>query len=206
MSSQENPEASLPSGQRTAHGVMEREQNPFADPGLPAHLPRIQDIDRKAAKRSERAVGFLFLLSMLATVAFIASYVAFPVGKIVYVFPFGHVSILNFSLGVTLGIALLGIGVGAIHWARTLMSDVEITDLRHPIEAPPEVKAKVLQDFADGRQGLRLRSAQAPRHHDVRRSRHPAALGSGPAARPRSAAGEEAPLDPVGTRASSSST
>ncbi|MFJ2647013.1 Rieske 2Fe-2S domain-containing protein [Streptomyces sp. NPDC087420] len=152
MSSQEIPEEkNLPSAQEPGHGgAVERTDDPFADPGLPAHQPRIQDIDERAAKRSERVVAFLFLLSMLATVAFIASFVAFPVDKIVYIWPIGHISILNFSLGVTLGIALFCIGAGAVHWARTLMSDVEMTDERHPIAATPEVKAKVLADFAAG--------------------------------------------------------
>ncbi|MFE3604011.1 Rieske 2Fe-2S domain-containing protein [Streptomyces sp. NPDC059096] len=151
MSSQENSvDENLPSGHDAPHGEVARTDDPFADPGMPAHKPRIQDIDERAAKRSERTVAGLFLLSMLATVAFIASFVAFPVDKSVFIFPFGHVSILHFSLGVTLGVALFAIGAGAVHWARTLMSDVEIADDRHPIEAPPEVKAKVLEDFAAG--------------------------------------------------------
>lgn len=148
MSSQEEfPEENLPSERG---GAVEPGGDPFADPGLPAHRPRMQDIDERAARRSERTVALLFVLSMVATVAFIASFVAFPVSKIVYVWPLGHVSILHLSLGVTLGVALFCIGAGAVHWARTLMSDVETADDRHPIEAPPEVKAKVLKDFAAG--------------------------------------------------------
>ncbi|MFE3907067.1 Rieske 2Fe-2S domain-containing protein [Streptomyces sp. NPDC059153] len=150
MSSQEIPDENLPAEQGTAHGAVEVADDPFADPGLPAHKPRIQDIDERAAKRSERAVAFMFTLSMLATIGFIASYVIFPVDKIVYIWPFGHVSALNFSLGLTLGVALFAIGAGAVHWARTLMSDVEVADDRHAIEAEPEVKAKVLADFAAG--------------------------------------------------------
>ncbi|MFI2348953.1 Rieske 2Fe-2S domain-containing protein [Streptomyces sp. NPDC019443] len=150
MSSQEIPEENLPAEQDTAHGAVKVADDPFADPGLPPHKPRIQDIDERAAKRSERAVAFLFTLSMLATVAFIASYVIFPVDKNVYIWPIGHVSALNFALGTTLGIALFCIGAGAVHWARTLMSDVEIADERHPIAAPPEVRAKVMTDFAAG--------------------------------------------------------
>ncbi|MEU9201670.1 MULTISPECIES: Rieske 2Fe-2S domain-containing protein [unclassified Streptomyces] len=150
MSSQEIPEENLPAEQDAAHGAVEGAGDPFADPGLPAHKPRIQDIDERAANRSERAVAFMFTLSMLATVGFIASYVIFPVDKIVYIFPFGHVSALNFSLGLTLGVALFAIGAGAVHWARTLMSDVEVADERHAIAAEPEVKAKVLADFAAG--------------------------------------------------------
>ncbi|MGW0899794.1 cytochrome bc1 complex Rieske iron-sulfur subunit, partial [Streptomyces goshikiensis] len=107
-------------------------------------------IDERAAKRSERTVAMLFTLSMLATIGFIASYVTFPVDKIVFIFPIGKVSALNFALGMTLGTALFCIGAGAVHWARTLMSDVEVADERHAIAAPAEVKAKVLQDFADG--------------------------------------------------------
>ncbi|MEU3503881.1 Rieske 2Fe-2S domain-containing protein [Streptomyces hundungensis] len=149
MSSQENSE-SLPEAQATAHGAVETAGDPFADPGLPAHKPRIQDIDERAAKRSERVVAFLFFLSMVATVGFIASYVIFPVDKIVFIFPFGHVSILNFALGLTLGVALFCIGAGAVHWARTLMSDVEMPAERHEIAAPPEVKAQVLADFRQG--------------------------------------------------------
>ncbi|MFD6419211.1 Rieske 2Fe-2S domain-containing protein [Streptomyces sp. NPDC060194] len=123
---------------------------PFPDPGLPAHRPRVQDIDERAARHSERTVAMLFTVSMISTVAFIASYVAFPVDKIVYIWPFGHVSALNFSLGLTLGLALFCIGAGAVHWARTLMSDVEVADDRHPISASPEVKAQVLADFKAG--------------------------------------------------------
>ncbi|MET7648206.1 Rieske 2Fe-2S domain-containing protein [Streptomyces sp. NPDC005426] len=150
MSSQEMPEENLPAEQGPAHDAVDKAHDPFADPGLPAHKPRIQDIDERAANRSERAVAFMFTLSMLATVGFIASYVIFPVDKIVFIFPFGHVSALNFSLGLTLGLALFLIGAGAVHWARTLMSDVEVADERHPIEAAPEVKAKVLADFKAG--------------------------------------------------------
>ncbi|MEU9996391.1 Rieske 2Fe-2S domain-containing protein [Streptomyces sp. NPDC048370] len=150
MSSQEIPEENLPAEQDTAHGAVKVLDDPFADPGLPPHKPRIQDIDERAARRSERAVAFMFTLSMLATVGFIASYVIFPVDKIVYIWPFGRVSALNFALGLTLGAALFFIGAGAVHWARTLMSDVEIADERHPIQASPETKAKVMADFAAG--------------------------------------------------------
>ncbi|MFF2776358.1 Rieske 2Fe-2S domain-containing protein [Streptomyces sp. NPDC058052] len=150
MSTQEIPEENLPAGQDTAHGAVKVADNPFVDPGLPPHKPRVQDIDERAARRSERAVAFMFVLSMLATVGFIASYVIFPVDKNVYIWPFGLVSALNFALGWTLGLALFFIGAGAVHWARTLMSDVEIADERHPMAASPEVKAKVMADFAAG--------------------------------------------------------
>jgi ubiquinol-cytochrome c reductase iron-sulfur subunit len=151
MSSQDIPEENLPAEQdeHGAVGVAD-EKDPFADPGLPPHEHRVQDIDEQAARRSERTVAMLFTVSMLATVGFIASYVAIPHDRAIYVFPIGHINALNFALGLTLGLALFAIGAGAVHWARTLMSDVEIADERHPIEASPEVKAKVMDDFRQG--------------------------------------------------------
>ncbi|MFK4068045.1 Rieske 2Fe-2S domain-containing protein [Streptomyces sp. NPDC029674] len=151
MSSQEIPEENLPTKQETEHGsVATTDDNPFADPGLPPHEHRVQDIDERAARRSERAVAFMFMLSMVATVGFIASYVAIPADKSVFIWPMGHISGLNFALGTTLGLALFFIGAGAVHWARTLMSDVEIADERHDIAATPDVRAKVMADFKQG--------------------------------------------------------
>ncbi|MCS0636339.1 Rieske (2Fe-2S) protein [Streptomyces sp. LP05-1] len=149
MSSQEISEAESLRHEQDAHGT-EVAEHPFADPGLPPHKPRKQDIDERAARRSERAVALLFTVSMLATIGFIASFVIFPVDKIIYVWPLGHVSATNLSLGLTLGIALFCIGAGAVHWGRTLMSDEEMVDERHAVAATPEVKAKVMADFADG--------------------------------------------------------
>jgi ubiquinol-cytochrome c reductase iron-sulfur subunit len=143
-------EENLPSGREAHTGEVATAENPFADPGLPPHEPRRQDIDNRAAKSSERTVALLFTVSMLATVAFIASYVIFPIDEIVYIWPIGHVSSLNFALGMTLGVSLFCIGAGAVHWARTLMADEEFAQERHPIEAPPEVKQQVLADFQQG--------------------------------------------------------
>ncbi|MDF3297159.1 cytochrome bc1 complex Rieske iron-sulfur subunit [Streptomyces tropicalis] len=161
MSSQDIPEENLPAEQAAhegAHGAVSvaDEKNPFADPGLPPHEHRIQDVDERAARRSERTVALLFTVSMLAAVAFIASYVAIPKDKAIYVFPLGHISALNFALGLTLGLALFCIGAGAVHWARTLMSDVEVADERHAIAADPDTRAKVHADFKLGAQESQL--------------------------------------------------
>ncbi|MFF1873233.1 Rieske 2Fe-2S domain-containing protein [Streptomyces sp. CB03911] len=146
MSEDKLPESHGSAGQHevASHG------DPFADPGLPAHEPRRTDIDERAAKRAERQVSLMFVVSMLATVGFIASYVAIDADKIVYIFPLGHVSALNFALGMTLGVALFCIGAGAVHWARTLMSDHELPAERHPIEADDEVRADVIEQFRTG--------------------------------------------------------
>ncbi|MCU8593199.1 ubiquinol-cytochrome c reductase iron-sulfur subunit [Streptomyces sp. A13(2022)] len=152
MSSQDIPEENLPAEQDIPHGAVKvaDEENPFADPGLPPHEHRIQDIDEQAAKRSERAVALLFTVSMLATIGFIASFVAIPHDKSIFIWPLGHINAMNFALGLTLGVALFTIGAGAVHWARTLMSDEEVADERHAIEADTETRAKVHADFKQG--------------------------------------------------------
>ncbi|MER8182631.1 Rieske 2Fe-2S domain-containing protein [Kitasatospora sp. NPDC094015] len=144
-------EENLPESHGDSHGhAVAVHDDPFADPGLPVHQPRRTDIDERAAQRAERQVSLMFVVSMLATVGFIASYVIFPIDKIVYVFPIGKVSALNFALGLTLGVALFCIGAGAVHWARTLMSDHEIPAERHPIEADDELRADVIEQFKTG--------------------------------------------------------
>ncbi|MFJ6213865.1 Rieske 2Fe-2S domain-containing protein [Streptomyces sp. NPDC092296] len=148
--SQDMSEENLPERRSSEGHEVAVHADPFADPGLPPHEVRRTDIDERAAKRAERQVALLFTVSMLATAAFIASYVSFSPHKIVFVWPFGHVSILNFALGITLGVALFCIGAGAVHWARTLMSDVEVADERHPIESSDEVRNKVIADFKQG--------------------------------------------------------
>ena len=78
----------------------------------------------------------LFTISIAGHGAFIAGYVAIPQDKSTYVFPIGHVSALNLALGLTLGVgAVRASASGAVHWAKTLMSDEEVVDERHPIEA-----------------------------------------------------------------------
>src|ERR1051325_11118896 len=60
------------------HGHGALAEKPFADPGLPEHEPRLTDIDEKAAKRSERIVAGLFILSAIATIAFMVCYTEVP--------------------------------------------------------------------------------------------------------------------------------
>lgn len=121
------------------------ELNPFVDPGLPHHTPRRTDIDPRAANRAERQVAALFTLSTLSTFAFIACFVTIDKDETLRVLMLGTVNALNFALGVTLGISLLCIGIGAIHWARKLMSAEEMVQERHPLKSSAQDTAEVLE-------------------------------------------------------------
>jgi ubiquinol-cytochrome c reductase iron-sulfur subunit len=136
--------------QEHGHGAVA--ERPFADPGLPEHQPRLTDIDEKAAKRSERIVAGLFVLSAISTIAFMVCYTEVPnnTSSIVNFFPIGAMSASNFALGITLGVALFSLGAGAIYWARTLMTDVEFPQERHPLESEDADKADAIVEWKQG--------------------------------------------------------
>jgi len=103
---------------------------PVADPGHPEHLPRLADVDERAADRATRQVATFFGLVPVLAIAFTVVYFAVPAGAFVE-FGFLHTNTRNLLLGVTFGLALLFIGMGAVQWARTLMDDHEMVDYRH---------------------------------------------------------------------------
>jgi ubiquinol-cytochrome c reductase iron-sulfur subunit len=117
----------------------------WQDPGLPEHRPRLGDIDRKADKRSERIVLALFAISTLGTIGFLVAYFALPTGKDVATI---HRS--NLWLGVGLTFALLGIGLAAIQWAKTLMNNHEMVEERHPMASPADVREAAVANLVAG--------------------------------------------------------
>ncbi|GAA4112349.1 Rieske 2Fe-2S domain-containing protein [Nocardioides fonticola] len=111
-------------------------EEPIPNPGLPEHQWRPTDVDEKAEKRAERQVAALFGLSAVCTVLFVVSYLAFKVGD-EWDSSLG-LGASNVALGLTLGGALLFIGVGVIQWARKLMGDHEMVEMRHPAASSQE--------------------------------------------------------------------
>ncbi|MGN0064540.1 MAG: Rieske 2Fe-2S domain-containing protein [Nocardioides sp.] len=112
------------------------EAEPIPDPGLPAHTWRPTDVDDKAEKRAERQVAAMFGISILCAILFLVSYFTFEIGEEWDTFMGMGASTL--ALGTSLGLGLLLIGIGIIHWARKLMGDVEIVEMRHPANSDEE--------------------------------------------------------------------
>jgi ubiquinol-cytochrome c reductase iron-sulfur subunit len=121
-----------------------REDAPIANPGLPPHHWRPTDVDPRMEKRAERQVAGFFVLSMLCAVLFLVSYFTFDIGASGQHDSVGGLGASNVALGVTLGLALLLIGVGVIQWARKLMSDQELVEMRHPAASSPEDRAETI--------------------------------------------------------------
>jgi ubiquinol-cytochrome c reductase iron-sulfur subunit len=126
------------------------DRDPIPDPGLPEHEPRPTDVDPHASKRAERQVATLFGLSSLFAVLFVVCYFWLKVGDSWTLVPGIHWGASNFALGLCLGLALLCIGIGAIQWARKVMSDVEIVEMRHPIPSSVEDREEAVEALNQG--------------------------------------------------------
>ncbi|MBZ5734326.1 Rieske (2Fe-2S) protein [Nocardioides sp. TRM66260-LWL] len=121
---------------------------PIRDPGLPEHQWRPTDVDPKAEKRAERQVAILFGLSALSTFLFLVSYFTFKVGD-EWDSSLG-LGVSNVALGGTFGAALLFIGAGIIQWARKLMADHEMVEMRHPAASSEEDREATLAALQAG--------------------------------------------------------
>ncbi len=127
-------------------GIPER----FADPGPSPHVHRLADLDERAARRAERQVATLFGISMLATVIFLVAYFAIDQKAYRFIPGIGQANLSNIVLGVTLGLSLLGIGLGAVHWAKTLMPDTEVAEDRHPQRSSDEARGQAVETIMAG--------------------------------------------------------
>jgi len=125
---------------------------PIADPGMPEHQYRPQDVDPAQERRTERQIAAMFGLATLLLLGFCVAY--FTVDKHSLIFVRGDGSggwsALNFTLGLTLAGGLLLIGVGVIQWSKKLMADHEVVELRHPTQSSDEDRAVVLDQVNAG--------------------------------------------------------
>jgi ubiquinol-cytochrome c reductase iron-sulfur subunit len=128
----------------------------FDNPGLPPHVHRLADDDEKAAKRAERQVATMFGLSMLAALVFVVAYFVVPDEATFYFPGIGIASTQNIVLGLSLGISILMIGLGAVHWAKTLMPDTEMVEERHEQASTPAERAAAVTAVTNGAQVAQL--------------------------------------------------
>ena len=88
-------------------------------PAEPSNLDR--------AKRAERLVAALFILSMLASIGFVAAYVGLEVHSV------AATQRSNLALGGSMSVAFGALAVGVVIWVRYLMPKVELTEERKPL-------------------------------------------------------------------------
>lgn len=131
-------------------------QDAIQNPGFPPHSPRMTDISPTAERRAERTVYTLFYLSIAGSIFAIAAYMAFPISGE----DPGSVRLNNLFIGLGLALALLAIGIGAVHWGKALMSDAEGIDMHHPVRGSDETRARAVEIFqqADQESGFGRRT------------------------------------------------
>jgi ubiquinol-cytochrome c reductase iron-sulfur subunit len=129
---------------------MSQEIEPIKDPGLPAHVHRKADTDPAAANRAERQVAILFALSALGTLLLITSYIFIPQDKFVFIPIMGNQNAHQLGLGLGMAISLFFIGMGAIHWAKTLMPDTEVVAQRHEFRSPDSDRKEFVEAVKQG--------------------------------------------------------
>jgi ubiquinol-cytochrome c reductase iron-sulfur subunit len=132
----------------TTAGNPDAVAHPVGDPGFAEHRPRPTDVDPAAEKRAERQIATFFGLSSLMAILFCVAYFTFDIGD-------NPDTILgmgasNVTLGLTLGLCLLFIGIGAIQWSRKLMSDTEIVEMRHPVRSSDADREEALTALNTG--------------------------------------------------------
>ena len=129
---------------------MSNEIEAIKDPGLPAHVHRKADTDPKAAQRAERQVATMFLVSALGTVLLIFSFFFIPEDVFVFVPVLGNQNAHQLGLGLGMAISLFFIGLGAIHWAKTLMPDTEVIAERHEFRSPDSERKDFVTAVKEG--------------------------------------------------------
>lgn len=111
---------------------------------------RRTDVDPKAAKRAERQVAAMFALAAVLILAAVVAYVVIPVDAGVNIPLLGAIGALNVAMGLSLGLGILLIGLGAIHWARKLMPGNEVVTMRHEMRSGPEERQAAIDAFDRG--------------------------------------------------------
>ncbi len=129
---------------------MSNEIELIKDPGLPEHKLRQSDVDPKAADRAERQVAILFALSALGTVLFVYAYLFIPTDRFVFIPLMGDQNVHQLLLGLGFAAALLFIGLGAVHWAKTLMPDHEVIAHRHELRSPDIDREEFVKTAKEG--------------------------------------------------------
>ena len=131
--------------------------NGHVNPGLPYHRPRRADVDKKADRRAERQVAALFGLSIIGTVVALAAYFMLDDADPASV---SEIQRVNMWIGLGIFLAMMGIGLGAIHWAKTLMRDHEMVEDRHAMRSSEESREGAIQNLKDGAEDSALAGPQ----------------------------------------------
>jgi ubiquinol-cytochrome c reductase iron-sulfur subunit len=112
-------------------------------PEPPRELPPGPENPARAS-RAERIVAACFILSMLASFGFVAAYVGLEVHSV------DATLRSNLALGLSMSVAFLAIGAGAVIWVRNIMPNVELVEERHPLASTEQEREEFAKTFTEG--------------------------------------------------------
>jgi len=145
MAHEEDPLEHERASWKPSAGLAVAVPDPVRTPELPQHRERITDKDPVAMKNAVRTVYTLFYLSVAASIWAVAAYMLFPIedGSLV------SIRDNNLFIGLGIALALLAIGLGAIHWSKAVMSDKEFIEPRHATRGRDSTRAAAVKAFED---------------------------------------------------------
>jgi ubiquinol-cytochrome c reductase iron-sulfur subunit len=99
------------------------------------YAPRFPVPGSRAERRVERTIALLFLIAGAAATAFMVVFVVWDFG---YKTGTGRDKLFTPLLGGTLGLALLGVGLAIVTWAKKLLPEEIAVQERHEGGSPPD--------------------------------------------------------------------
>ncbi len=113
------------------------------NPGNPPERPRVTDEDPAKERASERRIVWMFWASLVGSVFAIAAYFIWPID----IGDLASTRMNNLMLGVGITLGLLGIGLGAVNWAKAIMHGHDIVEYRHESRGSDATRARALEIF-----------------------------------------------------------
>ena len=95
-------------------------------------------------------MALLFLATTAGLIGAMFCYTQVSNTAVVRVTGLGTVNANNLAVALCLGFAFLAMGCGAIHGARTLMTDVDLVQERHLMASDDESRAEAVSEFKQG--------------------------------------------------------
>ncbi|ALJ20780.1 cytochrome bc1 complex Rieske iron-sulfur subunit [Microbacterium sp. No. 7] len=143
MAHEEDPLEHERASWKPSSGLAVAVTDPVKNPGLPPHRERITDTDPAAMTRAVRTVYTLFYISLAGSIFAVAAYMLFPIES-------GRMADIrnnNLFIGLGIALALLAIGIGAIHWSKAIMSDKEFIEDRHATRGRDTTREAAVEVF-----------------------------------------------------------
>ena len=135
---------------------MSNELIPTQDSAVPVHEPRATDVNPKAEKRAEQQVAILFALSGVGSLLLIYSYIYVANDVFIFIPVMGDQNAQQLGIGIGMAMSLFFLGIAAIHWAKTLMSDKEVINHRHEFRSSDSDREEFVKTVKEGVAGVQL--------------------------------------------------